>query len=81
MSPEDQSLQKNKDQYYTTKKCPFCYVHLPLDAQSCTACKNKVGDVDRLGFAVKPFDWWGYLVATIFVAGFAIFTWWAFFRE
>jgi hypothetical protein len=56
-------------------------VHLPLDVQSCTACNNKVGDVDRLGFAVKPFDWWGYLVAAVFVAGFVVFTWWAFFRE
>jgi hypothetical protein len=56
-------------------------VHLPLDAQSCAACKNKVGDVDRLGFAVKPFDWWGYLVAAFFVVGFVVFTWWAFFRD
>ena len=81
MSPEDRSSHKNIKNNYTTKKCPFCYVHLPLDAPSCSACNNKVGDVDRLGFAVKPFDWWGYLVAAIFVAGFVVFTWWAFFRE
>jgi hypothetical protein len=81
VGPEDQSSIKKNRNYYTTKKCPFCYVHLPLDAQSCTACKGKVGDVDKLGFAGKPIDWLGYLVAGIFMAGFAIFTWWAFFRE
>jgi len=78
---EDQSFNKKKNVYYTTKKCPFCYVHLPLDAQSCTACKSRVGDVDKLGFAQQPIDWWGYLIAAVFAAGFAVFIWWAFFRE
>jgi len=81
VSPEDQSFSKKNSNYYTTKKCPFCYAHLPLDVQACTACKGKVGDVDKLGFAGKPTDWWGYLVAGIFIAGFALFAWWAFFRE
>jgi len=81
VDPEDQRLNKKKKNYYTTKKCPFCYVHLPLDAQSCTACKSKVGVVDKLGFAVKPIDWWGYLIATVFASGFALFIWWAFIRE
>ena len=81
MGTEKQNLNKKKNDYYTTKKCPFCYVHLPLDAPSCTACKSKVGDVDKLGFAVKPIDWWGYLSAAIFITGFALFAWWAFFRE
>jgi hypothetical protein len=81
VGPEDQSFYKKKSNSYTTKKCPFCYVHLPLDAHSCTACKSKVGDVDKLGFAEKPIDWLGYLIAGVLMAGFAFFTWWAFFRE
>jgi hypothetical protein len=80
VGPEKQSLSK-KANYYTTKKCPFCYVHLPLDVHSCTSCNNKVGDVDKLGFAEKPIDWWGYLIAAVFIVGFAFFIWWAFFRE
>jgi len=80
VDPEDQSLNKKKNIYYTTKKCPFCYEHLPLDAQSCTACKNKVGNVDKLGFAQKPIDWWGYIVDAAFGSGFTLFMWWAFFR-
>ncbi len=81
MDPEDQNLNENIDDYFTTKKCPFCYVHLSLDAKLCTTCKSKVGDVDKLGFAEKPTDWWGYLIAAVSMAGFALFTWWAFFRE
>ncbi len=81
MGSEEQRFNKKKDDYYTTKKCPFCYAHLPLDAQACSACKNKVGDVDKLGFAVKPIDWRAYLVAAVFTVGFAFFIWWAFFRE
>jgi hypothetical protein len=37
--------------------------------------------VDKLGFAEKPIDWQGYLIAAVLMAGFAFFTWWAFFRE
>jgi len=81
VGPKNQSFNKKKNDYYTTKKCPFCYVHMPLDAQACTACKSKVGDVDTLGFAEKPIDWWGYLIAGVFMAGFAVFTWWAFIRQ
>jgi len=81
VDPEDKGLNKGKEAFHATKKCPFCYVHLPLDAKLCTTCKSKVGDVDKLGFAAKPTDWWGYLIAALSIAGFALFTWWAFFRE
>ena len=80
MGFKDQSFYK-KNNNYTTKKCLFCYVHMTLDAHACTACKINVGDVDTRGFAAKPIDWWGYLIAAVFMAGFALFTWWAFFRE
>jgi hypothetical protein len=37
--------------------------------------------VDKLGFAEKPFDWLGYLMAAVSIVGFVIFMWWGFFRE
>ena len=80
MSPESQSHSKRKFEY-ATKKCPDCYVHLPLTAGECHACKAKVGDVDKLGFAEKPVDWLGYLVAGVSILAFSVFMWWAFFRE
>ena len=66
---------------HVTKKCPVCFAHLPLDAQICHYCSHKVGDVDPIGFAEKPVDWWSYLVAFLSILAFCIFMWWAFFRE
>lgn len=80
MSPAGKSSSKRKIEY-ATKKCPDCYVHLPLNAKECYACNAKVGDVDKLGFAEKPADWVGYLAAGISILIFAVFIWWAFFRE
>ena len=80
MSPETKSSSKGK-LTYATKKCPDCYAHLPLNAKQCHACNAKVGNVDRLGFAEKPVDWLGYLVAGISIIVFAVFMWWAFFVE
>ena len=80
VSSESQSASKGKIKY-STKKCPDCYVHLPLNAKECHACKAKVGNVDKLGFAEKPVDWRGYLVAGVSILVFAVFMWWAFFRE
>ncbi len=83
-NPEDESYGKKEagdTGKHLTKKCPQCYTYLPLHAQVCSACQSKVGDVDKLGFAEKPIDWWGYLLAGASIAGFAVFMWWAFFRE
>ena len=79
VSPTDQSDSKKIK--HITKKCPDCYVHLALSATECHACKAKVGNVDKLGFAEKPVDWLGYLVAGVAILVFAVFMWWGFFRE
>ena len=68
-------------QGHLTKKCPECYTYMPLDARVCPGCNKKIGEVDPLGFAKKPFDWRGYLAAAICIAGFIVFLWWGFFRE
>jgi hypothetical protein len=81
VSPKEHSYSKSKDSDHLTKKCPECYAYLPLHAKVCTACQAKVGEVDKIGFAEKPVNWWGYLIAAASVIGFAIYMWWAFFRE
>ena len=80
MSPKKRSASQKKSEY-TTKKCPDCYVHLPLNAKVCHSCQAKVGDVDELGFGEKPVDWKGYVAAIIAITIFAIFVWWGFFME
>jgi hypothetical protein len=80
MAP-DRSKSRGGSGQYSTKKCPFCYTYLPLHANRCTACKKKIGEVDKLGFASKPFDWGGYVIAIASIIAFSIFMWWGFFRE
>ena len=81
MYPEDKYSGDRVLNDYTTKKCPHCYTYLALDADRCTTCRAKVGDVDKLGFAAKPADWRAYLIAAASIAVFALFVWWGFFRE
>jgi hypothetical protein len=77
----DDTKGRRASQQFSTKKCPFCYTYLPLHAKRCTACKKRVGEVDKLGFAAKPFDWSGYVIAIASIIAFCIFMWWGFFRE
>jgi hypothetical protein len=81
VDPENLTHRSKSETDYATKKCPNCYTYLPLHARVCTSCHARVGDVDKLGFAQKPFDWRAYLLAALTMAGFAIFMWWAFFRD
>jgi ribosomal protein L40E len=80
VEPESRYLQKKSISTYLTKKCPQCYAHLPLSAKTCSSCNAKVGEVDKLGFAQKPTDWLGYVLAGVSIIGFAVFVWWAFWR-
>ena len=66
---------------YSIKKCPECYTYLPLRTTKCPSCNTKLGDVNKLGFASRPFDWSGYLIAIIAIVGFVVFLWWGFFSD
>lgn len=81
LPPEDLTQGPKSAGDYPTKKCPNCYAYLPLRAKVCTSCHARVGDVDKLGFAQKPINWWGYLTALVSIVAFVVFVWWAFFRE
>ena len=77
----DQNSDQSDGPRYLTKKCPHCYEYLPLRANVCMGCQKKVGDVDKLGFAQKPVDLMGYLIALAAIVTFSVFMWWGFFRE
>jgi hypothetical protein len=81
VNPDDRSGSKKESLKYLTKKCSHCYEYLALQAQVCTACQKKVGDVDKLGFAEKPVEWVHYLIALIAIVVFVVFAWWGFFLE
>lgn len=63
------------------KRCPECFTKLPLRAQKCHACNQKVGEADKFGLAKKPFNWVGYGTALILWIVFGFFFWWAFLRD
>jgi hypothetical protein len=79
--PPGNHYGEEETQSHMTKKCPYCNTYLPLRATKCNICKKRVGGVDKLGFAAKPFDWSGYLVAIFFILALCVFIWWGFFRE
>jgi hypothetical protein len=65
---------------YSMKKCPYCYSMLKLDAHNCDSCKNKVGAVNKAGFADKRFDWKAYLSAALACTAFIVYIWWFFLK-
>lgn len=60
------------------KRCPECFVHLPLDAKECFSCHTKIGKVDRHGKAKKTPNWISYIICIVSWAIFIIYMKWAF---
>jgi uncharacterized protein (DUF983 family) len=68
------------DKSVTTKKCPYCYTYLKVEADRCDSCGKRIGEVDSVGWAKKPFDAAGYLLAVAACGGLVWFVWWAFLK-
>lgn len=81
MAVSKQDRQQASANIHMTKKCPECFVYLPLQAKVCTSCGAAVGPVNKLGHAEKPVDVKGYLVAAAAILVFAAFIWWGFFTD
>jgi len=62
---------------HSVKKCPECFVYLPLHEKRCPSCKTKLADVDqKTGIAKKPVDWKAYFMCLASMALLAFFVWW-----
>jgi RNA polymerase subunit RPABC4/transcription elongation factor Spt4 len=79
--PEEGNYGYSRGSRYVTKKCPECFTYLPLNTEKCPSCGTKLGDVNKLGFASRPFDWSGYLIAILSILGLGLFVWWGFFSD
>lgn len=64
---------------YLVKRCPECFVSLPIDAKRCFSCKARVGRVDRFGKARRPVNWYSYLICLLTWAALIFYIRWAFF--
>jgi ribosomal protein L40E len=76
--------EKKKKQVDTTrdelivKRCPECFVSLPLDAKECFSCHSKVGQVDKHGKARKGVNWISYIICILSWTIFFVYIKWAF---
>lgn len=61
--------------FTTSKRCPYCFTHLRLDATHCIDCKKKVGKKDKFGLAQKPMNWRAYLAALLWIVMLGIYIW------
>ncbi|MBF0103038.1 MAG: hypothetical protein HQK77_19240 [Desulfobacterales bacterium] len=59
-----------------SKRCPYCFVYLSLDAKVCYSCNHKVRNPNKYGIAKKPFDWYGFIAAIVTWAAFGYYLWW-----
>ena len=70
--------KNEKPKTFSSKKCPFCSIYLPVHVRRCTSCHEKVGAPDKYGIAKKPVDIKAYVVAAAAIGVFALYIWWAF---
>lgn len=61
-----------------TKRCPECFVDLPLDAKECSSCHTRVGKVDKHGKAQRKVNWVSYIICIVAWAIFIAYIKWAF---
>jgi hypothetical protein len=71
---------KRPVQRFVSKKCPYCFVYLPLQAERCHSCKRKVGQADDFGMARKPVDWKAYAICLVAWVAFVYYIWRVFFK-
>jgi len=64
-----------------TKKCPYCYTRVKTAVTKCDVCHKKIGPPDEFNMAKRPFNWFGYLTATITCGAFLYFLVWLFYLK
>lgn len=71
--------QKEPKYAYLVKRCPECFINLPIDAKRCFSCHARVGKVDRFGKARKTTNWISYVVCILSWLALILYIKWAFF--
>ncbi len=72
-TPNNETFKEQAN--FTYKRCPYCYTHLKLNAEHCIECRKKVGEVDKVGLAKKPFNYKAYLAAGLWVVLLSFYVW------
>jgi len=74
----DLSVSKDEKIDLEVKRCPECFISLPLDAKECPSCHAKVGKADKHGKALKKTDWISYVACIISWTILFLYVQWAF---
>ena len=64
---------------HLVKRCPNCFINLPIETTRCYSCNTKVGKVDRHGKAKRKINWYSYLICIAAWAFLILYLKWAFF--
>lgn len=75
---EKKKRQVERGDELIVKRCPECFVSLPLDAKECFSCHAKVGRADKHGKARKSVNWVSYVMCIISWTIFFVYIKWAF---
>lgn len=73
-SPKDPEERRE----VAVKRCPDCFVNLPIDAKRCFSCNARVGGVDKHGKAKPAVDWVAYIICILSWTIFFVYIKWAF---
>lgn len=76
--PPEDGAESIDSELLLSKRCPECFVSLPLDAKECFSCHTRVGKVDKHGKARKRTNWISYLLCIISWAVLILYIKWAF---
>jgi len=74
-----EGLRRNERQNLLVKRCPECFINLPIDAKECFSCHTKLSGIDKYGRARKRGAWVSYLICGVAWAVFIGYLKWAFF--
>lgn len=72
-------LNREDQKKALVKRCPECFINLPIDAKECFSCHTKVGGIDKYGRAKKRGAWVPYVGCIIAWGIFIAYIKWAFF--
>ena len=79
MGEKEKKKKRSSDpEELVIKRCPECFVSLPLDAKRCFSCNARVGGVDKHGKARKGVNWISYIICIISWTIFFVYIKWAF---
>jgi hypothetical protein len=72
LSPEERDKLR-------VKRCPECFVNLPVEAKECHSCHTRLRGIDKFGRAKKRGKWISYVICGITWVIFFGYIKWAFF--